>query len=354
MLCDRFVSILEDVYGTSIELAELAKDYKNMNCFTMFLLQVLLVVTVFLINYIILYTALNLLNRVIKITLKKELHRKLKRIIPVCIIAFLILLGIYNMLHIERTSYSIFTEHKFSNADRKYRVILIADIHYGPTSFEETLVSLQKKVNSENADLVLILGDVVDENSTYEDMQTVFAYLGNLDSKYGLYFIYGNHDRQMLKKESARDFSQEELDNTICNNGIIILKDNMISINDDIILVGREDYSMEEERLSIVDLMEDVPAEKYVLMMNHTPQESEESEQCGVDLLVAGHTHNGQVWPLNWFLSWFANNSLMYGMEESTETEFKQIVTSGVGGWALPIRNSSPAQYVVIDIVSQP
>lgn len=325
-----------------------------MNSFTMLLLQILLVISVSLIYYIIFYTALNLINYVLKSSLKKVLSKKWMNIITFSIIFFLITLGVYNMLHIERTTYSISTEHKFSQENNQYKVILVADLHYGTTSFEQTLVSLQNKINTENADLILILGDVVDENSSYKDMETVFSCLGNLNSRYGSYFIYGNHDRQMLKKEAARDFSQEELDNTIRKNGITILKDDMLTINNDILLVGREDYSMEEERLSISELMKDVSTDNYILMMNHKPEEFDESEEYGVDLLVSGHTHNGQVWPLNWFLAWFANNGLMYGMEESTETEFTAIVTSGVGGWALPIRNSSPAEYVVIDIMGQP
>lgn len=325
-----------------------------MNSFTMFLLQTMLFISVLFLYYILFYIAINLLNCMIKPLLHKALSKKAMRLLPLSIISFLIVLGIYNMLHIERTSYSISTEHTFSQEDNTYKVILVADLHYGTTSFEQTLVSLQEKINSENADLILILGDVVDENSTYQDMQTAFSYLSNLNSKYGSYFIYGNHDRQMLKKESSRSFSPEELHDTICNNGITILKDDMLTINDDILLVGREDYSMEHDRLSIPELMKDATTEHYVLMMNHKPQDFEACQQSGVDLLVSGHTHNGQVWPLNWFLTWFANNSLMYGMAESTESDFKAIVTSGVGGWALPIRNSSPAEYVVIDLIGQP
>lgn len=325
-----------------------------MNSFTMFLLQTMLFICASSIYYILFYIAINLLNCMVKSFLHKELSKKVMKLLPLSIISFLIILGIYNMLHIERTSYSISTEHTFSQENNTYKVILVADLHYGTTSFEQTLVSLQEKINSENADFILILGDVVDENSTYQDMQTAFSYLGNLNSKYGSYFIYGNHDRQMLKKESSRAFSPEELYETICDNGITILKDEMLTINNDILLVGREDYSMEEDRLGIPKLMEDTSTEDYILMMNHKPQDFEVCEKSGVDLLVSGHTHNGQVWPLNWFLTWFADNCLMYGMAESTESDFKVIVTSGVGGWALPIRNSSPAEYVVIDLIGQP
>ncbi len=327
-----------------------------MSTFTLVLLQILLVLSLSIAYYIFFYVISYLFCRLLKLFYKSMKMHRIKKIIHYGALGFVLVVyitGYVNMIDVEKTYYSVSTDCEFQQENDEYKVALVADIHYGATSSEKTLISMCKAVNEENVDFVLLLGDIVDENSSYEDMEEVFSYLSKLNSKYGTYFIYGNHDRQMLNKPSSRAFSQEELESTIIKNGITILKDDFITINDDIILVGRDDPETDVERKNIAELMKNVSTDKYVLMMNHRPQECEESEQYGVDLLVSGHTHNGQVWPLNLILKYFVRNNLMYGLRESDCSDFKVIVTSGIGGWALPIRNSSPAECVFINIVGQ-
>lgn len=321
---------------------------------SLLILEIFLVVIVTAFYFFLYYFSLRLLRTIVKKSKHARYILSTKRIIYVCfiLVSLTILHGYLNMANIQKKHYVIHTEHTFRNKD-SYRIVLIADSHYGTASIDDSLSSLCQQVNTENADLILLLGDIVDENSRQQDMESVFSRMSRLKSNYGTYFIYGNHDRQLLKKETDRAYTQSELVNTIQQNGISILKDASVIINNDILLVGREDYSMSDRQENIGSLLADNHTDNYVIVMDHKPQDYQHCKDQGVNLLVSGHTHNGQVWPMNWILQCISDNDLFYGIEESTDSDFKAIVTSGIGGWALPIRNSSPAEYVVIDIMNQ-
>ena len=97
-----------------------------------------------------------------------------------------------------------------------------------------------------------------------------------------------------------------------------------------------------------MELMEGIDDNYYVIDLNHQPNDYENEKNANVDLVISGHTHGGQVFPLMIIDKMIGANNQIYGMESRDNTTF--IVSSGIGDWAVKFRTGTIAEYVVIDI----
>ena len=111
----------------------------------------------------------------------------------------------------------------------------------------------------------------------------------------GLYAITGNHEFIGGAKRTIP---------YIESKGIRILKDEIVEIEGGIQLIGRLDRDSKrfygKERNELDELVRDVDLSKPVILLDHQPFELSETEKYGIDLQLSGHTHNGQMWPLNY------------------------------------------------------
>ena len=285
---------------------------------------------------------------------KKENYSKLKIwnniykccIIPLVVTIATMIYGYVNMMNVVETSYVINTGKDIR--DEGYRIGLVADIHFGVSLDIEGLQEVCDEISSKDVDIMVLCGDIVDEGTSYEEMQQVFETLGTIDSEYGIYYVYGNHDRQTYRDNKS--FTTEQLNEAITSNGIKILLDETVAINDEFTIIGRNDASFTKgtNRKSMEDLLEGVDMNDFILTLDHQPTGYEENQKAGTDLLLSGHTHAGQIWPANIFLSIVKFDDAVYGITEMGD--FKGLVTSGVAGWGFPIKTSAPAEYVIIDV----
>lgn len=269
------------------------------------------------------------------------------------VIAFIIFLviiigSVYGMNHIELTQYNLTTD-KIDNGS--YSIVWVSDIHYGTVQNPQLVKESISKINDLKPDIVVLGGDIVDERTSKEDMNEVFRQLGEINSTYGTYYIFGNHDTQPSSTDyenGNRTFSDEELERTITGNGIRILNDEKTQINGDIVLVGRSDPKWDDavDRIDIVDILNESDRSRYVVVLDHQPVEYEQNSRQGGDLQISGHTHGGQVFP-------FAIMEELMGYLIYGEYHFgnmEQIVSSGLTGWGWPMRNEAKCEYVLINI----
>lgn len=269
-------------------------------------------------------------------------------IIPVFIAIVLIIYGYFNLRNVIESDYTIYTGKNIRSEG--YRVVLIADVHYGVSLNDEEFTAKCKEISEADADIVLLCGDIIDDSTTKAGMEHVFKTLGSIENKLGIYYVYGNHDRPFYSLKYP--FTEQDMVKVMEENGITILKDEIFKVTDDLTLVGREDKSRNrngEGRLTIDTLLSNVNVDSFILTMDHQPNEYAENGRAGTDLLVSGHTHGGQIWPVNLIDKLFKINDAVYGhtqIDEDTEA----IVTSGFAGWSYPIKTASPAEYVIIDI----
>lgn len=263
----------------------------------------------------------------------------------------IVLYGYVNMYTIRQTDYTLYTDKDIR--EEGYRVVLVADVHYGVSLRDEQLQAACDRISAENTDMVILCGDIVDENTTKEQMEACFRIFGSIQSRYGVFYIYGNHDRSL--PGSTHSFTPEELEENIISNGITIVRDEVLPITEEFLLVGREDegYSgFPNDRLSAAELVEGVSQESFLLFAEHKPVSYGENAAAGADLILSGHTHGGQMWPINLFMAITATNDNLYGSMAYTDAT-TGIVTSGLACWGFDVKNAAPSEYVVVTILPE-
>lgn len=271
-----------------------------------------------------------------------------KGVLAIIIFAIIIISSVYGMNHIELTEYNLTTD-KIDN--ESYSIVWVSDVHYGTVQNPQLVKESILKINDLKPDIVVLGGDIVDERTSKEDMTEIFKELGQINSTYGTYYVFGNHDTQPSSTDyenGNRTFSDEELNKTIRDNGITILCDEKTKINDDIVLVGRSDGSWEDriDRIDTCKILNESDLSKYVVVLDHQPVEYEENSRQGADLQISGHTHGGQLFPYAIFEKLM--DHLIYG--EYHFGNMEQIVSSGLTGWGWPMRNEAKCEYVLINI----
>lgn len=263
-------------------------------------------------------------------------------LLPVIITAILLGYGFYNMGHVVKKEYQITTEKNVND----YRIALITDAHYGTIQDPELLDRAVEELNKEELDAVILGGDIVEEDTSKEEMQQAFQVFGGIKTSHGIYYVFGNHDRQPYSDNPS--YTDEELVTAIEKNHITILEDSYVEINEELIIAGRGDamWGNSSGRKSMEEILQGVDRNRYIITADHQPVQTEENDAQGVDLELSGHTHAGQIWPVGW-LSELAG-VLNYGVYQ--EGDCKVIVSSGFTGWGYPLRTEGHCEYVIINL----
>lgn len=267
-------------------------------------------------------------------------------IIPIAATILVISLGYWNMIDVVEKDYKVVTDKNIRA--QGYRVALISDLHIGTTLNSQQLKAVCKKIEKTNPDFVILCGDITDESTKKEELESGLSILSSISNKFGIYYVYGNHDRGTYR--DTTDFTEAQLKSALQKNGITILKDETMNINNEITIIGREDKSVTRysKRKSQTQLLSKVDKDNFILLADHQPVELEENDKNEIDLQVSGHTHGGQIFPVGILSDWLGFGELNYGYEKMEHLQV--IVTSGIGGWGYPIRTGHNSEYVVIDI----
>ena len=274
-----------------------------------------------------------------------KIHKK--GILAFAIFAIIMIHGIYGMNHIDLTEYN-FTTDKFDN---HYSIVFVSDVHYNTVQNPDLVRESISKINDLKPDMVILGGDICDDRTPKESMKEVFKEFGTINSTYGTYYIYGNHDRQPYKTDyenGHRTYTDAELDHAIKSSGIKILEDQKVTINDDIVLVGRADAGWYDNapRKDLNQIITKGELSKYILVADHQPTGANVNCMQGADLMVSGHTHGGQVFPYEQFQQLLGVAT--YGEYELED--MKIVVSPGLTGWGWPYRNQEKCEYVLINL----
>ena len=184
----------------------------------------------------------------------------------------------------------------------------------------------------------------MDDSTTKEDMLRSVQALGEMKTTYGVYYSFGNHDKGYFR---SRRFSFDEMTAEMEKYGIHVLLDEAELVADSFYIIGRRDKSV-KERLSMEELVKPLDASKYMIVLDHQPNDYAAEAAAGVDLVLSGHTHGGQLIPINRIGELIGANDRTYGLEERDGTTF--IVTSGISDWAIGFKTGTKSEYVVINI----
>lgn len=287
------------------------------------------------------FALLSLVGLLVRKVLKRSFSRDLQRILALALAVVYLGTGWFLAHHVFRTSYTFETEKAL---DTPLRIVEVADAHLGITLDSADFAREMEKVQKENPDLVVIVGDFVDDDSDKKDMLEACEAIGRLETTYGVYFVFGNHDNGYYR---YRNFSSAELRAALSENNVIILEDENVLIDGRFYLIGRRDRSM-PGRASAQSLTEGLDLEKYMIMLDHQPNDYANETASGADLVLSGHTHGGHIFPAGQIGLLMGSNDRRYGTETRETTTF--VVTSGISGWGIPFKTGTFSEYVVIDV----
>jgi len=222
-------------------------------------------------------------------------------------------------------------------------VVLASDFHLSSISGKKRLARTVSQIDSLNPDIVLLAGDIVDESVSEEEEAEFSRIMAGIRAPLGVFAVAGNHESYAGLEKAL---------GCLRSCGITVLEDDAVTIDDSFILVGRRDrqsLGYQERRKPIQTILARFGRERRlpVILLDHQPGRLEEAKDAGVDLQLSGHTHDGQVFPINLIntLIWDLN----YGYLRKDGTQY--YVTSGVGTWGPPVRIGSTAEVVRLRIV---
>lgn len=217
--------------------------------------------------------------------------------------------------------------------DHPLKIVMVSDIHAGFHNRRAEVGRWVDMINAEQADLILIAGDIIDGNVRPVKAHGTALELQRLNAP--TIACLGNHEYI-----TGVDKSLALIEET----GITVLRDSVVSI-DGVTIAGRDDRS-NYGRKSVAQLLKGANRDSYTILLDHQPYHLEEAEENGVDLQLSGHTHRGQVWPLNWVTR--AMYECDYGRWTRGKTEY--YVSSGMGIWGGKFRIGTDSEYAVITV----
>lgn len=256
-------------------------------------------------------------------------------------VAALLLYGSWNARSPQLTTYDIEIA-KPAGGLKELRVVMVSDIHLGPIVNNGRLEQLIDMINSRRPDLVLLAGDIIDENVSYFVERKMGEPFRRLQPRYGVWAALGNHEYISGKAE--------EVTARLAEAGIRVLRDEYALVENSFYIVGRDDRRRArfdgQGRRELAAVMAGVERSRPVLLIDHQPYDLAEAAAQGVDMQVSGHTHVGQMFP----------NSFVTGRMFETDWgllrkgAYHAVVSSGYGTWGPPIRVGNRPEIVEINI----
>ena len=226
-----------------------------------------------------------------------------------------------------------------------FTIAQISDIHVGPTIKGGYVRAIVERVNGLGADLITITGDVVD--GSVERLAAHTAPLAKLSARHGVYVVTGNHEYYSGALEWMAEFRRLGL-HTLMNEHVLIEH-----AGTKLVLAGVTDYSAAAfdpaQKSDALAALAGSPEGLIRILLAHQPRSAAAAAAAGFDLQLSGHTHGGQFWPWNLFVS--LQQPFTAGLHRLGRL---QVYTSrGTGYWGPPKRFGAPSEITLLRLVPE-
>jgi len=264
-------------------------------------------------------------------------HKRMKRYsIYLSLIVSLLtsIIGIYNVRN------PVVNHYKIGEGQNHIKIALISDVHYGTTGYDVDLEKMVNMINNCNTDVVFLLGDIIDSPIKKIDITYFVNNMNNIVSKYGVYAITGNHELNYN--------SLDQIKKLYSKTNVRLLLDESVVINNEILVIGRIDKSY-NNRLSLDQITNN---NSYpMIVLDHQPSLYKESFNIGAMLQLSGHTHNGQLFPMDIIvkLQGLLISDVPIGSGLYTKNNFNLLITKGFGVWGFPLRTTGRSEIIISD-----
>ncbi|NJP98320.1 metallophosphoesterase, partial [Nonomuraea sp. FMUSA5-5] len=222
------------------------------------------------------------------------------------------------------------------------RFAVVSDIHLGPLTGIGHTERIVRMINGLEADVVAIVGDLVD--GTVAQLGALARPLKSLESRYGAYFVTGNHEYftaegpgewiEELKELGVRSLRNERVE--IGHQGAVL---DLAGVND----VGG---AASGDGPDFGKALGGRDTGRSTVLLAHQPIQVDEAARHGVDLQLSGHTHGGQIAPFN----------LVVGLQQPVVSGLARVggtqvyVTRGAGFWGPPVRVGAPPEITLLEL----
>ena len=232
------------------------------------------------------------------------------------------------------------TVPKKSSVSPGLTIAAVSDIHFGTVMGETHMKRIVRLVKQARPDMVLLVGDVFDEDVSDAGRVSIVRLLKDLRCPLGVFAVTGNHEYYSGLAKAVSVLGEA---------GVTVLQDSAVRINNAVTLIGRKDLSalrMGNGRKTLRELLATALCGLPIILMDHQPFHLEEAETNGIDVQLSGHTHHGQLFPLNVLYRWIYETSWGYVRKGKTQI----VVSCGAGTWGPPVRTNSRAEVLKIRV----
>ncbi len=254
---------------------------------------------------------------------------------------FVVLAGHINALHPRIHSITIDTGLK-SEQRSELRFVMASDIHLGTIISTKRLSKIVSQINDLQPEVVLFPGDILDEDLAPVIRQNLGQLLTGIKAPMGIIGSTGNHEYIGGADAAVKYLS---------THGLTILRDSMMQLTDKVYVAGREDIESKRfggvARKSLKEISGLRPEGSFLIVLDHQPRAIPEAIENKAGLVLSGHTHHGQMWPLNYITS--AMFPVSWGHKLFEETHV--YVSSGLGTWGPPVRIGNRPEIVVFTLL---
>ena len=282
-----------------------------------------------------LFLLLNLALRIVSFETRKNFSFRFYTLSGMIILSIAVVIaGVINLNTIRISKYRIEVPRRHSNADH-LRVVFVADFHIQQNTHERFVEQFVRKVDALQPDLMLYGGDMLEGDSENETTETIESTLRSVHAKYGVFGVPGNHE--FYGGQEQGDFFRKA--------GITLLCDTMVRIDSAFYLAGRNDQHF-GRRKSVNEILGSDSLDLPVILMDHRPVGLQAISNTGIDVQFSGHTHNGQLFPIN--LITRSIYEVSWGYKKIRNTHF--FVTSGLRLWGPPVKTAGKSEIMLVDI----
>lgn len=250
-------------------------------------------------------------------------------------VTLLMVLGYGRVMHPRTTHVHIHIPKDMEGRD-SMKIVMMSDLHIGEIIGKKMVRKYVEMSNAQKPDMVVMVGDIIDHESRFAEEMHAEEDLQKLEAPLGTYMVLGNHEYRANRMAKLRWLEK---------TGGILLVDSVVMPDSTFYLVGRDDY-INRKRKPLQALMEGVDKSKPVIVLDHQPWTFAEMVMNGADLVLQGHTHNGQYWPYPLLMKLVYE--CPYGYCRKGNTQF--YVSSGIGIAGPPYRVGTVSEMVVLHI----
>lgn len=270
-------------------------------------------------------------------------NRKAIKIIFIFVIAVIAVIYLYwGNTKIGVTNITV-TSDNIPDEFNGFKIVHISDLHNA--EFGNGQKDLIDKIEAQDADIIVITGDMIDSRRT--DVDKAVELITGLGNKIPVYYVTGNHESRV------REYN--ELESKLIENGVTVLKNESVKIEKDgsfINIIGVDDPSFGMSANDIFHTVSELKTDGYDVLLSHRPELFETYCESGAELVLCGHAHGGQV-RIPFAGGLVAPNQGLFpeytaGSYKSGSTEM--IVSRGLGNSIIPLRVNNPPELVVITL----